>query len=201
MRFNALASNATRKPLGAVNTNTSSRRSPLAAQISSNDMKEKRKSRVLGDSTTNRNKENAGDALRKDVVAKGKAKAADHVRDRVKEWERERERLREMSRLEEIDKEQDQILEREEEEISKQKVEETVKEADKDSDKEKRLSSSFAPSSLTSPVTSTITLGLISISYLYPRPDNSPDSSEHPRTANTSNLNGFKHRIRRSIGV
>ena len=165
MRFNALASNATRKPLGAVNTNTTSRQPTLVAQTSS-DMKEKRRGRALGDLTANKNKENTGDVSRRDAVAKGKAKAIDHVRDRVKEWERERERLREMSRLEEMDKEQDQMLELGEEEISTQKVE-IIKKADNDSDKENRLSASFAPSSLTSPVSSTVTLGLIPISHLY----------------------------------
>ena len=164
MRFNALANNDTRKPLGAVNTNARSRQPPLAAQTSSSDMKEKRKSRVLGDSTVNRNKENTGNVPRKDAVTKGKAKATNHVRDRVKEWEREKERLREMSRLEEIDKERDRMLESGEEEMSR--VEKTVKKVDKDGDKENRPSASFAPSSLTSPVSSTVTLGLISIPYL-----------------------------------
>lgn len=105
--FNKLAkaANATnaRRPFGVLSPSSNLPRPPVSAKPSTEDHKNKRKGRALGDVTSaNRSNENANH---------GKAKESSSVRDRMREWEKEKERLREMSKLEEMERERDEHLE------------------------------------------------------------------------------------------
>ncbi|KAF8073913.1 hypothetical protein FPV67DRAFT_774267 [Lyophyllum atratum] len=170
--FNAFAASTSRKPLGNISGRENVPTSRVVPKPSGDLVKDVRRGRVLGDLTRNRNTENV-DASVRETSVKGKK---DPVRDRVKEWERERERMRERERLEEIERERDEKVEQE-----KEKEKGPAREFNKEN---RRVS--LVPTPLTSPVVSSFT---------------TTGSSEVPRRSsiNDSNINIFRHNIRKSI--
>lgn len=108
---------STRKPLVAVTPRY--QQTPAKPNASATEeVKEKRRSRVLGDVSNARKpvdntvstpaRIHASGSKR--ATGKSKEKPKDSVRARVIEWEREKERLREMARLEELERERDEQI-------------------------------------------------------------------------------------------
>lgn len=177
------------------------------------DMKERRKSRILGDLTAAKNNENAAvnvNGVKRDKATKGKDK--DHVRERVRDWEREKERLREMSRLEELERERDEQIEEQKESAARQKRVSVVKEREQDkentysnwkADNTAATSVPYLPSSFIIP---SATLGNFFFHWIFGYDANAvPDinffaNDSSPRLIPESSLTIFKHSIKKSIG-
>lgn len=164
-----------RKPFGNVNNQENIPQPQFVKPT--DDLKAKRRSKVLGDRTARHIKDENISKGRKVKDGQPKEKV-NNAKERVREWERERQRLREIARLEEIERE------REEQEAQVMTQESEV---EKEVEQETTLASPPAASSMPqlSSFPSSAAVNSFAIST--------------PRRTSSSGLSHLKHSIKKSI--